>query len=52
MTVIQSEGDVQSQKRKVKDLSLEEKRAFLQRLYKKSRNDNPELYAMSKCENF
>jgi predicted Zn-dependent protease len=38
--------DNQSKKRKVKDLSPEEKKAFLQRVYQKSRNDNPELYAM------
>ena len=38
--------DNQPKKRKVKDLSPEEKREFLQRVYQKSRNDNPELYAM------
>ena len=33
-------------KRKVKDLSPEEKREFLQHLYKKSKADNPKLYEM------
>lgn len=38
--------DYQPKKRKVKDLSPEEKREFLQRMYQKSRKDHPELYAM------
>lgn len=38
--------DNQSKKHKVKDLTPEEKKEFLHRMYIKSREDHPELYAM------
>ena len=46
MTAIQSKEPHQPTKRKVKDLSLDEKRAFLHRKYEELKDDFPEVDEM------